>query len=65
MRRLMHRLAHLFGWYSGDVATWWESRRHGDDKALMVGYRCRVCGDIEGVHEMPRWFWDSRATRWK
>lgn len=54
-----HRIAHALGWYTGHVETFWALFRHGDDKRLMVGFRCDHCGDIEGVHEAPRWMWSG------
>ena len=47
MKRVLHNIAHTLGWYSGRVETWWE-----EDK-LMVGFRCKTCGRVEGIHEVP------------
>lgn len=46
--RLVHWIEHRLGWNGGDVTSWW------DDGRLMVGFRCRGCGDVSGVHEAPR-----------
>lgn len=50
IRRLMHRIAHLFGQEGGRVETWW------DGPHLMVGFRCTGCDALTEVHE-------SLATR--
>lgn len=42
-----HKIAHYFGWFTGDVETWWE----GED--LMVGFKCSKCGLISGIHKSP------------
>lgn len=49
---IRHRLAHLFGACTGRVETFWALFRHGDDKRLMVGFRCGVCHELSGVHEV-------------
>lgn len=59
---LRHRIAHALGWYTGRVETFWALFRHGDDKRLMVGFRCDHCGDINHAHEAPRWMWSSTPT---
>ena len=59
---LRHRIAHALGWYTGRVETFWALFRHGDDKRLMVGFRCDVCDDISHVHEAPRWMTDGVPT---
>jgi hypothetical protein len=45
MRKLLHKIAHIFGWNYGEVATWW------DADSLMVGFKCSTCGEISGIHE--------------
>jgi hypothetical protein len=45
MRRLLHKLAHRFGWNTGEVEVWWQGRH------LMVGFRCHQCGELRHVHE--------------
>lgn len=42
-----HRLKHHFGWYHGEVITWWIG-----DK-LMVGFKCDECGQVSGVDVVP------------
>jgi hypothetical protein len=42
-KRLHHRLAHLIGWNTGRVETWY------DNGVLMVGFRCTTCGRLSGV----------------
>lgn len=46
MTRLLHTLAHWFGWNHGTVESWWRK-----DGTLMIGFRCSGCGRISGVHE--------------
>lgn len=48
-RRVNHRLAHLMGWNTGKIESWFK------DGAIMVGFRCATCGKLEGVH-MARQF---------
>lgn len=45
--RLIHWVAHLFGWNTGQVYSWWDA----NTGKLMIGFRCDKCGDIQGVHE--------------
>jgi hypothetical protein len=50
-RRLRHRLAHLLGWNTGRVVTWWEPRVRWfeevpEDAVLMVGFACDTCGEV-------------------
>ena len=45
MSRLLHKLAHFFGWNTGDVYVFWHGER------LMVGFKCDGCGKMQGVHE--------------
>lgn len=61
MRALLHRLAHAFGWWGGDVMTWWERPSFGSAPRLMVGFQCRRCGTREGIHEAPRWVYEGHA----
>lgn len=42
--RIIHRIVHWFGWNAGHVETWWEGH------ALMVGFRCKKCGELSGIH---------------
>jgi hypothetical protein len=44
MKRLLHRLAHFFGLYSGTVETW--RARCGKP---MQGLRCDQCGKLEAI----------------
>jgi len=47
IEKIVHRIAHLFGWNTGIVETFYEGNK------LMVGFRCR-CGklqDIQEIHE--------------
>jgi hypothetical protein len=48
-RRLLHRIAHMIGQNRGDVAAWFQGS--GKHRRLMVGYQCRKCGKITGIHE--------------
>jgi hypothetical protein len=43
--KLIHWIAHLFGWNHGKVYTWW------DGNTLMIGFRCDGCDTISGVHK--------------
>ncbi len=45
MKSLLHRLAHLFNMYYGEVVT----RLDGDK--VIVGFRCDTCGRVDGEHE--------------
>lgn len=45
IKLILHRFRHLIGWYYGDVYTWW------DNNIIMVGFKCDICGNIEGVHK--------------
>ena len=47
MRRLLHKLAHFFGWNTGEVYVFWAEPQH----RLMVGFRCHQCGELFHVHE--------------
>lgn len=51
MRKIMHRVAHRLGWFSGKVETWWEP--DCCTGRLVVGFRCDECGELTGVHEAP------------
>jgi len=55
MRAFLHRLAHLFGRYQGDVKTWRE------DGFIIAGYECRTCGNREGVHRVSPWVYRGEA----
>ena len=46
--RYLHVVAHLTDLYSGQVECWWQ------DNKLMVGFRCKKCGEMEGIHECRR-----------
>lgn len=48
MKRLAHWIAHRFGWNHGYVETWTRN-----DGTLMVGYRCKGCGKLSGIHPFP------------
>lgn len=51
-RRARHRVAHWLGLNEGCA----ESRWLGD--ALLMGFRCRGCGEIFHVHEVDtEWPW--------
>lgn len=47
MTDFLHRLAHLFGWTTGRVYSWWDS----DTGALMMAFKCDKCGDLLHVFE--------------
>lgn len=45
---LLHRISHLFGWNRGEIITqWWRGE-------IWVGYRCNICGQVDGAHPAPR-----------
>jgi hypothetical protein len=46
--RYLHVVAHLTDLYSGEVECWWQENK------LMVGFRCRTCKKLEGIHESRR-----------
>ena len=46
MRRLRHRLAHLLGWYQGEVVTWLLNDE------LMVSFRCLACGRVSRAEKV-------------
>lgn len=45
MKRILHKIAHIFGWNHGEIETWW-----GNNKKLYVGFRCN-CGELQGIEE--------------
>lgn len=45
MKRLLHWIAHLFGWNTGKAEVFWQ------DKRLFVGFRCEGCGELSHVYE--------------
>jgi hypothetical protein len=49
VKRLIHKLEHLFGWNGGRVETWYSM-----SGCLMVGFRCAGCGKLEGIHPARR-----------
>jgi hypothetical protein len=46
---LLHRMSHMLGQNRGDVTAWFQG--YGKHRRLMVGYQCRECGKITGIHE--------------
>lgn len=46
VRKLLHRIAHLFGLNGGHVVTAWKGRD------LWVGFQCEGCGRIQGAHKI-------------
>jgi hypothetical protein len=43
---MWHFIAHLLGWNTGEVVTFYVGRK------LMVGFRCDGCGKLYGVQEL-------------
>ena len=44
--RLIHKISHVMGTNEGSVESWWTPGRK-----LLIGFRCRGCGRLSGVHE--------------
>ena len=55
MAGFWHRLAHLLGWWRGDVKVWRE------DGIIVVGYQFRACGTRVGIHRVAPWVREGRA----
>lgn len=45
MKRLLHWVAHKFGWNFGRVYT----ELRGND--VWIGFKCDGCGEIQGFHK--------------
>lgn len=54
MKKLIHRLAHLFGLNKGRVASFWL------DDELWIGHRCDGCDEINGAHRVDTRLWRSK-----
>lgn len=48
MKRLIHYLAHRFGWWSGRVVS--EFRDTPSSSTVWIGFKCDVCGVVEYWH---------------
>lgn len=44
MRKIIHKIAHILGLYTGRVY----SERKGDH--IYIGFQCGECGKVEGLH---------------
>lgn len=42
MKKLIHRLSHHLGWYTGRVVSKIEERK------IFIGFQCDDCGEISG-----------------
>ena len=49
MSKILHKIAHWFGWNKGDVHTFYD-----DKERLFVGFRCSGCGKLEGVMHIDK-----------
>jgi hypothetical protein len=45
---IFHRIAHLFGWNVGRIASWTD-----DDGGAFVAFRCDGCGELQGIERIP------------
>lgn len=43
--KMIHKLAHVFGWHYGRPYCW----TGPETGALLVGFKCAVCGDITNI----------------
>lgn len=46
MKKLLHKLAHLFGKQHGKAFSFY------DGDKLMMSFKCSTCGDMTGVHQV-------------
>ena len=51
MRKLLHRLAHLFGLNRGRVVSFWL------EDGLWIGHRCAGCNQINGATRIDTRLW--------
>lgn len=47
MKRLIHKIAHKLGWYSGYADSHWK----GED--LIMCFRCGTCGKLSSCEKVP------------